>query len=184
MSYRIRAARIEDADALADVAVRAWRETYPAIMPAEYLANLSVEARAKMFRERLTQLPPKQALLVAVDDAETVAGFAACGPTRDACLGTDGEIFAINLLNRAKRQRVGHAMMAAMAQDLAAQGFNAVGLWVLDANAPALAFYRKLGGTPGPKQLTDFAGTKLPETAMQWPSPAALLRAATIGPAS
>ncbi len=142
----IRPAIVEDAQGIGWVSVTAWRETYAGIMPADYLAALSIEQRVAVFRDRIANLPDRQAIFVAYSQDERVVGFGVSGPARETELGTDGEIFAINIVEAEKRRGLGIRLMAAMANALSQHGFARVGLWVIDENAPARRFYERLGG--------------------------------------
>jgi ribosomal protein S18 acetylase RimI-like enzyme len=163
----VRPARIEDADAIGWVSVTAWRETYAGIMPDEYLAALSAPQRADLFRERIRRMPDKQAIFVALDQ-DDVVGFGVCGPTRERELETDGEIFAINLVDAAKRRGLGVRMMAAMASALSICGFARVGLWVIDKNMPARRFYETLGGQYTTQKDQEFGSKTLVELGYTW----------------
>jgi len=178
MSAIVRAARVEDAEGIGWVSVTAWRETYAGIMPDEYLASLSVEQRTDMFRSRVANLPERQAIFVALNDAERVVGFGVSGAAREAELGTDGEIFAINIVNSAKRKGLGLRLMKAMAEQLAAARFARAGLWVIEANAPARRFYEVLGGREATRKEQAFGASSLTELGYVWPSADALLRQA------
>src|ERR1700704_3243266 len=120
MSGIIRPAIVEDAVGIGWVSVTAWRETYAGIMPDDYLAALSIDQRVNVFRDRIANLPERQAIFVALDQHERLVGFGVCGATRETDLGTDGEIFAINIVEAAKRRGLGVRLMAAMADALSA----------------------------------------------------------------
>lgn len=170
----VRPARIEDAEAIGWVSVTAWRETYAGIMPDDFLASLSTQQRAGVFRERIQHLPPKQGIFVALDQ-DDVVGFGVSGATREPELGTDGEIFAINIVDAAKRKGLGLRLMNAMAEALVQSGFAGVGLWVIEGNAPARRFYEVLGGREATRKDQPFGGRTLIELGYVWPSANALL---------
>ena len=88
--------------------------------------------------------------------------------TINPALAADAEIFAIYLLDKAKRQGLGRKMMIAVFDHLAAQGFGSVGLWVLKENVPARRFYEALGGQAGPEQSFDVRGQMLTEVAYRF----------------
>jgi ribosomal protein S18 acetylase RimI-like enzyme len=173
LSDLIRPARVEDAEAIGWVSVTAWRETYAGIMPDDYLASLSIDQRAKVFRDRLVQLPSSQSIFVALEQ-DDVVGFGVCGPTREVELGTDGEIFAINIVAAAKRRGLGARMMASLAGALSLCSFARAGLWVIDQNLPALRFYEVLGGSRATQKDQEFGSRTLVELAYTWPSVADL----------
>ena len=53
---QVREARRDDAQGIAQVHVASWRSTYHGIMPAEFLAGLSVERRTQYWMETLAEL--------------------------------------------------------------------------------------------------------------------------------
>ena len=59
-----------------------------------------------------------------------------------------GEVWAIYVDPEAQRRGVGRALMAAATRGLADHGFREAVLWVFEANAPARAFYERLGWAP------------------------------------
>jgi ribosomal protein S18 acetylase RimI-like enzyme len=135
---------------------------------------LSTQQRANLFRDRILQLPSKQAIFVALDD-DDIVGFGVCGAAREPELGTDGEIFAINIVEAAKRKGLGVRLMTAMAEALARSGFARAGLWVIDANAPARHFYEALGGVEATRKDQTFGDRTLVGLGYVWPSLDALL---------
>ena len=170
----IRPARPDDAPRLAAVHIRAWHETYRGIMPDQTLADLSLAKSKEGWAKRLSALPDRQAVFVACDDQDQPVGFVATGPRRLPELPTDGEIFAINLVSEAKRKRLGLGLMHAASQQLIADGFQAIGLWVLEQNVGARAFYERLGGIPATQREQAFGEATLTELGIVWASAAAL----------
>jgi ribosomal protein S18 acetylase RimI-like enzyme len=163
----IRPAELSDADAIAQVHVTAWNETYRGIMPDALLDRLNVDDRIPTFAAN------RQSLIVA-DDGGGIVGFAGCGPRRNEILDADGEIYMINILSRAKRRHLGARLMRAMADALEGWRFATAGLWVLEKNLPARAFYERLGGMPGIISEEDHDGVKLTDLAILWPRIATL----------
>ena len=174
----VRPASIEDAPGIGFVSVTAWRETYAGIMPDDYLASLSIDQRTELFRGRIANLPPKQAIFVALDDNERVVGFGVSGAAREPELGTDGEIFAINIVDAAKRKGFGVRLMTAMADALLRCSFNSVGLWVVEQNYPARRFYEVLNGNRTTQKDQDFGNKTLIELGYTWATVADLAKSA------
>ncbi len=147
----IRRARLEDAEAIAAVHVAAWQESYTGLVPAEMLANLSVEEREGRWRRILGE--PDQEIrtiaFVACTPDSAIVGFGSCGLQPSAGLaeaGLAGEFQAIYVLRRAQHSGVGRALMGVMAQSLMENGIHGGALWVLERNKPARSFYEVLGG--------------------------------------
>lgn len=149
-AFQIRDANVSDAAAIAAVHVAAWRETYVGLLPAEMLADLSVEARTAMWREILTAPATAGAAGVYVAEAAGhIVGFGACGLQRDKALAESGfgaEIGAIYLLRSHQRLGLGRALMKKMALTLKNLDFQGMALWVLRENTAARGFYQHLGG--------------------------------------
>ncbi len=165
----LRPAVLSDANAIAEVHVRAWRETYRGIMPDKVLDELSVEHSAERWSRRIASLSDEQQVLsVAVDDSGTIVGFAGGGAAREPALTTRGEVYAINLVMQATRKGLGTRLMLAMADGLTGYGFTDAGLWVLEKNIGARWFYESLGGSIAARQEHDFEGTMLTELGYVW----------------
>jgi ribosomal protein S18 acetylase RimI-like enzyme len=171
VTIRIRDAVEADVEGIAKVHVQGWRESYKNFLTPEALAGLSVEERMQMWRGAFTHPNPQARLLVAEDEGGEILGFARGGPIRGKgadLLGAEAEIFAIYLLDKAKRQGIGRKLMAGIFEHLAAHGFRSVGLWVLKDNLPARRFYEALGGTAGPEQSFDLRGQMVTEVAYRF----------------
>lgn len=147
----IRQAVSDDARAIADIHVQAWRETYAGLLPKSLLDGLSVDRREAWWRTVLDgTVKPERAVYLAADDQERTVGFSCYGPQRNPELDTagyDGEIEAIYLLDDAKRQGTGRRLMETMAAAMLADGYKGAALWVLSDNNPARRFYEALGGS-------------------------------------
>ncbi len=171
MSIAIRDAAEADLEAIATVHVQAWRESYRDFLSPDALAGLSVEERMQMWRGAFTHSNPKARLLVAEAEDGEIVGFARGGPVRPKepdLLAAETEIFAIYLLDKAKRQGIGRRLVAGVFGHLAAQGFRSAGLWVLKDNLPARRFYEALGGRLGPEQFFDLGGQTVTEVAYRF----------------
>lgn len=171
MNVILRDARDGDAEGIAVVHVQAWRESYNDLIAPEVLAGLSVDERVKVWQSALAQPNPRARLVVAVSTDREIVGFARGGPVRSKgadALATDAELFAIYLLDKAKRQGIGRRLMAGVFHHLAAQRFSSVGLWVLKQNLEARRFYEALGGVAGAEKISDMQGRQLVEVAYRF----------------
>lgn len=142
----IRLAVREDARAIAEVHVAAWRWAYRELMPREVLDDLSIDRRESQWAEWLDAGDAKAIIFVATDDAARVTGFVAAGHERDdtgeAALG---EIYALYQVERAHRTGLGRALVNAAIDALRARGFAACTLWALASNQTARGFYEAVG---------------------------------------
>jgi ribosomal protein S18 acetylase RimI-like enzyme len=158
----IRAAEENDAFSIAEVQVAAWRQAYAGMMPQFFLDRMSAEKRAPMWRRSLS-VPSPGTTDVVMDEAGDLVGFCVYGPSRDedAMPGT-GELVAINLLPRAWRCGFGRAMCLRALAHARQQEWNAMTLWVLDANVQAQSFYASLGFGPDGAEKQDLKLTNAP----------------------
>lgn len=147
----IRKANAGDADAIADVHVRCWKEAYPGLVPSSMLDGLSVEGRAMWWRKALTASPRPDHLtvFVAVQSDGQIVGFGSCGQQRSDELDAtafDGEFQAIYVLGAVQRQGIGKRLMIEMATCLSKSEHRGASLWVLRDNHHARQFYEAMGG--------------------------------------
>lgn len=163
----IRPAVLADADAIARVHVDSWRITYAVIVPDEFLAALSYERRAEVWRNNLSS--QSHSYLVVAEQADEVIGFAVGGPNREREADADyeAELYAIYLLASTQKRGTGRALMKALAQELVRRGFNSMLVWVLTEN-PARKFYQALGGEYVREKDIEIGGVTLKETAYGW----------------
>ncbi|RAK57218.1 GNAT family N-acetyltransferase [Phenylobacterium deserti] len=163
-----------DAEALAQVHVRSWRETYRGLLPDAYLARMSEEIYARRFRRSLLQPRPGEATLAALT-RDGLVGYAEAGPSRSRVEG-EGEIATLYLLKSAQRRGVGRRLVSQTAKVLASEGARALVISVLYGNMPARGFYEALGGKADPPRHERGPGGLLyPEVAYRWPDIGVLL---------
>lgn len=168
----IRPATTQDATALARVHVQAWQESYAGLLPDAVIAEHSIASRTLSWQRILAYaaLPGSSFVCVAEMDG-LIVGFASCGAQRDDRLraeGYTGEITALYLLRSAQRRGFGRWMLAVLAQHLMARDHAAASLWVLEGNAPARAFYERLGGAVISRRVEGRADLAVADVAYGW----------------
>ena len=148
----IRPARIEDAAEIARIHVETWRAAYAGIMPADFLAKLSVENRKRQWDYSLNQ--NVRDFFVA-DDGSTMAGWCFSSLVRNGASSVIGEVFALYVSPELQGCGHGQALMVATEADFRARGVRESVLRVLEANQPGRAFYERFGyvrdGEAGPE---------------------------------
>lgn len=169
----IRRATAEDAEAIARVHVASWRAAYAGIVPDEFLAALSVEERAAVWRDAVA--PGRKSYLVVAEDEGEVIGFAVGGPEREGDATYSGELYAIYLLPERQGQGIGRALVIDVAQELSRRGLSSLLIWVLAEN-PARKFYEALGGQVVREKEIEIGGKGLIEVAYGWKSLAPLIK--------
>ncbi|MGE5227756.1 MAG: N-acetyltransferase family protein [Planctomycetaceae bacterium] len=148
MPVAIRAARPEDAHAIAEVHVEGWRWAYRGLVPDTYLDGLDVDARERMWAESLAHPGDAWGCFVA-DEGGRVVGFVGCGPPDDAEAPTGaGEVYAIYVSQEVQGTGVGRALFVRAEAALAEHRFRTGVLWVLEANHLARRFYERAGWAP------------------------------------
>ena len=143
-SYSIRPAAARDAKAIAEIHVASWQAAYGDLMPADYLAKMTLEKRQAYWSEAISYSEPQ--LLVATD-GDTIVGFVGYDRSRDAkTRSTVGEIWAIYVAPSYWRTGVGLALWDGARDGLKEEGCTQVTLWVLLGNQRALLFCEHAAG--------------------------------------
>lgn len=157
-----------DAEALAQVHVASWRETYRGMLPDAYLARMSVADFTRRFRRSLTHPGPNDVTLAAVT-RDGLVGYAQGGPSRSRIAG-EAEIQTLYILRTGQGSGVGRRLLVDSARALAAQGATSLMISVLRDNARARGFYEHLGGeAEAPRAERGPGGALLQEVAYRWP---------------
>jgi len=160
---RVEPASAEDCREVAEVHVASWRQAYQHLLPAGFLASLSVDQREAMWREAM--VAGSSELLVA-RGPQGVAGFIAFGPCRDKDASPHcSEVWAFYLAPRWWAQGLGRSLWLAARDRLATQGCTRLSLWVVAGNERAIRFYLAAGFKPERQSVRAFtlAGVQLQE---------------------
>ncbi len=156
----IREAVAGDAEDIGRVRHASWQVAYSGLMPADYLAGLSVDGFVLSARRMLADRAAQRVEVLVAEVGGVVSGFASVGPSRDADLadgsaeGSVGELYAIYLDPAIWRLGIGARLQEAALERLRAQGYVEATLWVLATNGASRAFYehtgwRHVGGVSG-----------------------------------
>ena len=164
----IREARLQDANAIAQVHVDAWKTTYSGILPTAYIERRTYAKRCKSWSILLEASKAKtdHSIYVAEFEGEII-GFVDGGTERSANPIYKGEIYALYILKPYQRQGLGRNLTRTVARRLSQLGLDSILVWVL-ADNPACKFYRSLGGQEVEQKLIDFNGSKFKEIAYGW----------------
>jgi len=155
----IRRAREADLGGLSKVFDASWREAYRGIIPGLPLERLISSRDRIWWRGALRRGRP----IAVVETGDRVVGYAAYGRTRSRALGTEAEIDELYLLPEYQGVGLGRRLFRAVRNDLADHGLTQLGVWSLEDNERAGAFYEGLGGKAGPRVLDRVAGIPLPK---------------------
>ena len=138
--WRVRAARVDDVDAMVQLQLATWRSDY-----AEWLGRDFCDARfEEHVRERLhgfvaAHFPFRRTLIL--ERGDEWAGFVAYG----AGHGDPGEILSMYVSPQWRGQRGGAFLVHQAWEALAVRGLTPVQIAVLEQNLEAQRFYRRLG---------------------------------------
>jgi len=163
----LRSADPDDARAIAQVRIDAWRTTYRGMIPDAYLAAMSVDDSEAMWRRVLTAGPNTASVFVAANGVDVV-GFA-CGNMLDEPKhGLDAELTAIYLQRPFQRSGTGRRLVAAVLDAQRAHGATGLLTWVIAGNKGARAFYEHLGAELLIEQPFQWDGIDLVEAGYGW----------------
>ncbi|WP_457104160.1 N-acetyltransferase family protein [Methylobacterium sp. P5_C11] len=155
----IRRAREADLGGLSKVFDASWREAYRGIIPGVALERLIATRDRAWWQGALRRGRP----IAVVETGDLVVGYAAYGRTRSRALGTEAEIDELYLQPEYQGVGLGRRLFRAVRNDLADHGLARLGVWTLEDNDRAGAFYAGLGGLAGPRALDRAAGVPLPK---------------------
>ena len=141
-AFRLRPARVADAEGVARVYVRSWRATYRGLVPAATLGRMNESSETPYWRRALAR--PAQRAVVAVGAGQGVVGFLTAGADRSGGDRFTAEVYTLYLLPGLTRRGIGRRLMAAAAEQLLADGYKKARVWALRDN-PSRAFYPALG---------------------------------------
>jgi ribosomal protein S18 acetylase RimI-like enzyme len=165
-AIRIRAARPDDAAAVARIYVESWHDTYAAILPKRSLCAMTPQGQAARWRAAITTNRREQ-VLVAECDHYGVVGMSSLGPSRDTALGYDCEIYTLYVDPGFLGRGAGRALMRGGFTNLRARGFSSCLIWAHSRN-PARFFYEAMGGRLIAERVQQMMGDAVPEAAFGW----------------
>jgi ribosomal protein S18 acetylase RimI-like enzyme len=159
----VRPAAISDAVQLAEIQVAAWHAAYRGMVPDAALDAYTVEDRAARWNEILRA---GMGETLVSETAGVTTGWIGFGASRDEDSdGSTGEVYGLYVAPGRWRSGAGTALWRAACARMSAQGFAAVDVWVLEANAPARRFYESVGCAlqPGMTKMFEGDGYAVPE---------------------
>jgi len=167
MYVQIRKATKDDASGIARVHVRSWQETYQGIISQDYLDSLKVEDRKPLWENSLSESANISPVFVAVNPEGEIVGFASFGKERSRNFKADGELYAIYILKEYQRGKLGLRLLQAGLDDLLAQNYESILVWVL-ADNESRKFYENLKPQKAGEEVVRIAGREYIEVAYMW----------------
>lgn len=142
---RVRSAKPADAAAIAAIEVLTWRQAYRGIVVDEFLETLTIESQHERWMRRLAA-PEGSWVVVAQDESGGISGYLALArPGRDEDASTSAEVAALYVHPAHWREGIGGRLLRVALAELGRGDWQAVTVWVFEANARALAFYESFG---------------------------------------
>ena len=158
MKIKIRPATRPDLEAIAALHIESCRDAYSHIFPAEFLEEQLPENLRRHWRT--IEIRSEDLVLIAEEDA--LVGFIAvwCRPAP----------FIDNLHVRPSHRsnKVGTALMAAVAEQLIDRGHKTAYLWVFESNGRAKRLYERLGGVKREKTERAVFGYDVLSRKIEW----------------
>lgn len=141
MTVIIREPAAGDAEQIAGVHVRGWRDAYSHLLPERFYDDAALQRRVAQWRRLIDEPDPARSVRVA-EIGGGIVGFAFAGPAQDDDALRADELYALYVVTERHGTGVGQALLDAVVGDRPAQ------LWVVKDNARAQAFYRRNGFAP------------------------------------
>jgi ribosomal protein S18 acetylase RimI-like enzyme len=163
-----RPARASDAEAIAHLHARSWRENYRGSFHDAFLDGDLPGERLCVWRERLGHPPQNQFVQLAVDGTD-LAGFVCAYGAHDPRWGS--LVDNLHVAHAFKRSGIGEALMRQAAAWLASlYPESGVYLLVLEANVSARRFYARLGAeNAGVSTMETHGGALVRSCRYTWP---------------
>jgi GNAT superfamily N-acetyltransferase len=176
VEYRL--AKASDAEAIASLHARSWRENYRGSFHDAFLDGDLPGERLRVWRERLEHPAGSQLVQLAVDGANLL-GFVCAYAAHDPQWGS--LVDNLHVAHAAKRNGIGSSLMKRAGAWLAPLHPDlGVYLLVLEANASARRFYERLGAqNAGVSSMQTHGGAVVRSCRYTWPR--AELLSASIG---
>ncbi len=144
----VRHATAGDADALGGISGRAWRATYPGIVPQAVLDEWITGASASWHRAFENHRPEDPWRGWVAERGGAILGYATTSPAKDEWLPPPdgaGELTNLYLDPDAIGSGVGRRLYEHAAADLRERGFNPLVVWAFRDNPLARRFYERMG---------------------------------------
>jgi ribosomal protein S18 acetylase RimI-like enzyme len=156
-----RVAWADDAPAIAAVQVRAWRESYADLLPAEVLDALDPEQIAAGWREAMSRPADARNRVLVALERNLVTGFVVTGPATDPDCDpvSTGELTDLTVDPHQRGAGHGSRLLQAGADTLVADRFQRAVTWLPATDDAVRAFLTGAGWAPdGAHRTLDLLG--------------------------
>ncbi|RYZ91195.1 MAG: GNAT family N-acetyltransferase [Proteobacteria bacterium] len=147
---------MSDINELASVHLKCWNETYRGIIPDDYLDQMSIESRVKIWTKVLGS-HGHYCETIRVEGR--LVAFLSAGRALEKEGYPDQEIFALYILKAFQRKNLGRELCTRL---FTTKNCQSVCAWVLREN-PSCQFYERIGGIIIDSRQTEMSGKKFEE---------------------
>ena len=134
---------VDEAQAMATLHVRCWREAYADILPSELVNSFNDQTRLPMWQ---AVIPNTQKFVLGAFDANVPVRFVISGLSDENYIeDQDGNLETIYLASSHYRQGIGRELIGRAARDWVLNGGKSLTVGVLAENIRARRFYESLG---------------------------------------
>ena len=155
---KIRRATQSDIPVITAIHIESWKDSYPDVLPAEFLAGSIKRDLAHHWNE--IEIQNEDIVLVAEQDSLVAFIAVWCRPTA----------FIDNLHVRPSQRsnKVGSTLMKTVAKELISKGHKTAYLWVIKSNLKAIRFYHHLGGLQKELSMKTVFGYDILSRKIEW----------------
>lgn len=164
--YQTRKANFEDAETIANIHFKTWKNTYTELIDEQDITNMTYENRKTLW-QTILRMPRKEQSIYVVKVENQVAGFISGGPERTDKFNYDCAIYDIYVLDEFQKQGLGAKLLKAFAQEIKELGYRSILVWVLTQN-PSSRFYERYNAQPIGEIATTIGEGSYQETAYGW----------------
>lgn len=166
MNIEISPATIADSAGIAHVQITSYRTAYAPFFPQAYLDHFTYAEQDQDWRDLIGDRK-SDFVLVAVQDAREIVGYALGKMDSDKLKEFESELVALHVLPEFQHNGIGGKLFSAMAHEFRARGKNDLYLWTLEGN-PVRAWYERLGGKLVGEKNYDVDDVTITEVAYGW----------------
>lgn len=154
----IRQATQSDLQDIAAIHIESWKDSYPDVLPATFLAG-QID---REFKRHWNEIQIQEGDIVLVAEDDSLVGFTAvwCRP--------DPFIDNLHVRPSWRSKRVGSSLMKAVAAELIRKGHKTACLWVFAGNKNAIRFYERLGGIGKEQSMKNVFGYDVLSRKIEW----------------
>jgi GNAT superfamily N-acetyltransferase len=169
--HSIHVASEADLQAVARIHVASFQDAYKDIMPASFLAGLSVDGSLSGWKSTFAKYPTN--VTVAVSQDGVIEGFCCAGPVVDVVKNSPFEfqVYGLHVSPNCRRQGVGAVLLRTAFARASREGMSSAIVWTLRDLSLSRRFYEREGGAAVKTDVWSVGGgLTLPEVAYGWTS--------------